>query len=217
MDDLVEKRDGWWWPKSDNACWPYLNREKEKYLPKKVFEYVDNFRNVVQAGGNCGFYLKYYAMAFENVYTFEPNHLNFYCLNLNITEKNVYKFQSCLGNNDKPVSLDIEKHSNKNGEVNIGGFNILKDAVGSIPVLKIDDLSLENVDLIHLDIEGYEGIAISGAVETIKRCKPTIALELRNHGKQYNWTDKRIEDLVRSLGYKIITKVSHDTIFKYDN
>ena len=36
------------------------------------------------------------------------------------------------------------------------------------------------VDLIKIDVEGAEGLVISGALETIKRCKPYIVLE---HGE----------------------------------
>lgn len=209
MEDLIELRDGWWWPKYDKKCYPYLL--KEQYVPKTVSDFCNKKQVIIQAGGNAGMYVRMYGEIFETVYTFEPDPLNFYCLVKN-TASNVVKFQSCVGNKRELVTLSYERHRDDIKRSNSGGFWVVPN--GNIPVIKIDDLNLQTCDLIHLDIEGFEGEAILGAQETIKRTKPIIALELRGHGEQYGWSDQRIKDLVISMGYEIASSISHDTIFK---
>lgn len=193
--DEVELREGWYWPRTDQSCWAFMQAYPK--LPQEVAEFVTNKRVVVQAGGNCGFYPKQYADLFDTVYTFEPEWLNFYCLNLNVPESNVIKNQSCLGNTHQLVNLAI-KPKNR-------GKNYVKGR-GNYPTYRIDDLNLEVCDLIHLDIEGYEYYALQGAEETIKRCKPVIVIEM------WDKLDNRFEEninektnaLLTSLGYSYL-------------
>ena len=46
-----------------------------------------------------------------------------------------------------------------------------------LPEISIDSLHLDCCDLMKLDIEGMELDAVRGAVETMRRCKPTIYFE----------------------------------------
>lgn len=43
--------------------------------------------------------------------------------------------------------------------------------------ITIDSLGLERVDLLKLDLEGMEGPALAGGLETIQRCKPILFIE----------------------------------------
>jgi FkbM family methyltransferase len=208
MDNEIELREGWWWPKYDQACFPYLKREH--YVPADTAKFCKNHNVIVQAGGNAGMYVKMYQEIFETVYTFEPDPLNFYCLTKN-TGNNVIKFQACLGNERKLVNLSYDRHKSVKRS-NAGGFWI--SGSGNFPILRIDDLGLEQCDLIHLDIEGFEGEAIVGGLETIKKFNPTISVELRGHGEQFGWPDDKIIQLLNDLGYKEVSQISHDRIYR---
>jgi|TARA_R110000823_G_scaffold315438_1_gene447587 FkbM family methyltransferase len=209
MEDEIELRGSWWWPIYDTACYKYLNRER--YVPKQTAEFCKKHKVIVQAGGNCGMYPKLYSDIFDTVYTFEPDPLNFYCLTKN-TGSNVIKFQACLGNERKLVNLSYERHKVLAKRPNAGGFWI--SGSGNFPILRIDDLGLKECDLIHLDIEGYEGEAILGGEETIRKFKPTISIELRGHGTQFSWPDNKIVSLLNKFGYAEVAKISHDRIFQ---
>ena len=199
----LEDREGWLWPSSDTACWEWLQSEKD--IPEVLTTYCTETRVVVQAGGNCGFYVKPYAHLFDTVYTFEPNPQNFYCLCHNVEESNVIKLQACIGNKHQLVGITSKK---KNvGVSRVGEFD------GGYPTFTIDDLSLTTCDLIHLDIEGYELFALQGAIETIKLCKPIIALEWLGHGTAYGVTQDDLLIFLTELGYKKIGSIYHDFIF----
>lgn len=201
-DYRVSMRDGWLWPNKDWKCWEWLQAEKD--LPLLIAAYCKEKRVIVQAGGNCGFYVKPYARLFNTVYTFEPNAQNFYCLVNNAPESNVIKFQACIGNERKLVGMTYKKSNAGVGRVN---------GEGAFPTMLIDDLMLDECDLIHLDIEGYEFFALQGAIETIKRCKPIIALEWLDHNTQFNVSSADIISWLLTLGYVEIGQVYHDKVF----
>ena len=194
MIEAVEIRNGYYWPKTDVRCWQYMMNHPN--LPIIVTEYVSkkNRKTVVQAGGNAGFYPKQFASLFENVYTFEPDWLNFYCLNLNTPYPNVIKSNGCLGNDYKLVSLSIrEKNRGKN----------FVNGPGNIPTYRIDDLKLDACSLIQLDVEGFEYYSLQGGIETIKAYKPVIVLEIwdRLTDRFEKNLNQKLFELLDTLGY----------------
>ena len=209
MEHLIETRENWFWPKHDIACWRYLSRRQD--VPKNVSVYSEHKRVVVQAGGNAGMYVKMYEDIFDTVYTFEPDPINFYCLTKNTSTKTI-KFQGCLGNEPNFVNLSYDEVHHK--KPNSGGYRVKGE--GNIPTLILDNLNLPVIDLIHLDIEGFEKFALLGAIETIKRCKPVVALELNGLAEKYNHTDNDVKALMSSLGYTEIGIVDDDAIFKFN-
>jgi FkbM family methyltransferase len=205
MKNLVEQRDEWIWPKDDHGCWKYMN--KWKSIPHLISSHVENKNTLVQAGGNCGFYIKPYAEIFNSVYTFEPNPLNFYCLSNNITNENVFKFQACLGKNNKPVSMKFTYN-------NVGKHHVVGE--GNIPSLTIDSLGLTSCNLIHLDIEGYELYALKGGRQTILKYKPLIAIEFyEQHAARYQYNLEEIESFIFSLGYEFLTQYDTDRMYQF--
>ena len=210
---VVINSEGWLWPKEDgngnyegpSSCWHYMKSHNN--TPQLISNHVKEKKVVVQAGGNAGYYVKQYAKIFECVYTFEPDPVNFYCLNANVTDSNVIKFQSCLGNAKSCVGLN--KTTPDTGSTHVSG-------IGFLPIIKIDELNLDFCNLIHLDIEGYELFALEGAKETIEKFKPVIALEYHDAwAKRYGTTFKQIEDFLKDLNYAFIELAQGDRIYKY--
>ena len=203
MDNRIEIREGLYWPKDDVRCWRCFQRQYN--LPQSILKYVTNKRVCVQAGGNTGVYVRQFADVFETVYTFEPEPVNFYCLELNCKNyTNIKPTQSCVGNHDQsPVALeryDTQKDPNT-GKFRIGG-------TGEIPVVAVDSLELNNCDLIQFDIEGSEYDALLGAIRTIKKYRPVICLE---------WFEnqEKLLSILDSLGYKEVADLRSDRIFVY--
>lgn len=192
------------WPKHDTGCWKHLNKKKYAFKPKEISELIKTRNLVIQAGGNVGIYPKQYANYFNTVITFEPDYLNFQCLVHNVQALNVFKYQAFLGSDNTPLGII-------NGD-NAGGHRA--DTIrGVIPQVRIDDLNLAP-DLIHLDIEGFEGFAIEGAVETIKKHKPVIVLETESsQSESAGWTKEKLTDLLQNLNYYEDTKIGLDTVF----
>jgi FkbM family methyltransferase len=198
----------WLWPENDNGCWEGLNNWID--VPDILMTYVDTKNVIVQAGGNCGLYVKKYAENFKTVYTFEPVSELFECLVHNVPHKNVIKIQACLGDSHKLV--DIKPHEFGN----IGGGHVCDGK--SIPTFLIDDLELEECNLIQLDIEGYEYNALLGARKTLSKCKPVVCIE--NCEKwlvRYNTNLNHIETFLYSFGYSFVGCARGDRIYKIIN
>ncbi len=192
-------REGWFWPIEDTVSWDYIQERKDN--PYKIAEFCKTKNNVIQAGGNLGYYPKRFAELFKNVYTFEPDYLNFNCLVMNTLEnENIFRYQAGLGDIRKPFSLQIDRS-------NCGSYNMGKSITdGNIPQLQIDDLGIKDVSLIQLDVEGYEENCIRGGLKTIEEFKPIIVVETA-------WANP--ESFLNIIGYYSIGRVDVDTIFQY--
>jgi FkbM family methyltransferase len=200
----ISLKEGWYWPTKDLKCWNWLQNEKD--LPKQISDLAKEKRVMIQAGGNCGYYTKYYSQIFETVYTFEPDEVNFQCLVMNLQGCNVYKQQACLGDKRSLVSITTS-------EKNVGAYAVDTKRRGHIPTLMIDDLGLDVCDLIHLDIEGWEFPALKGGIETIKRCRPVIVLEWMNHGDKFGYPNTDIQKWLNELDYTSTVDIMHDKAF----
>ena len=73
-----------------------------------------------------------------------------------------------------------------------------------ISTITIDDLvlrkNIKKVDFIKMDIEGAETFALKGAMETIKKCKPKLAISVYHSLTDFFEIPKLIDEL--DLGYK---------------
>lgn len=193
------------WPNHDEACLRVVWEEAK--LLELIYPYVTDWSAVVQAGGNCGVFAMALAKKFATVYTFEPDAENFTCLAHNVNDyENVIRLQAALGSpGEPPVQLARQTGNCGAHQVRPGG---------AIPVLTIDSLNLPTCGAILLDIEGYEYAALKGAVETIRRCRPIINLEMKGIGVQYGMPDKELDTwLCSGLGYRREAMLANDRLF----
>jgi FkbM family methyltransferase len=108
--------------------------------------------------------------------------------------------------------LDYVVHTNISyGDDNL--FNLGGVGFGEggevVSTITIDSLSLEQCDFIKLDIEGAEPLALSGAIETIKKFYPTILFEHNSQQlskeiyEHFQASTETSFDILSSLGYEI--------------
>jgi FkbM family methyltransferase len=192
--------DQLWWVTQDVKAFngPLLDWKNDR---DHFLKYVKNKNTVVQAGGNCGLYARFYGNYFETVYTFEPNPSNFSCLKLNCSDEKYKVHNVALGETLGKAKLKFPKRKFKNG----GIWQVVLDVDGDVEVISIDSLNLNSCDLIHLDVETFEPFVLRGAIETIKKFHPVIILE-EGHG----------HEIVLELGYKIVEKLTSDWVLVYE-
>jgi len=205
-DLIIKIQDTWFWRSDDTNFKTFKVLSSETELLEKVKPFLKSNKVVVQAGGNLGMQVVKFAEFFETVYTFEPDPINFYCLVNNLPYDNVIKFQCCLGEDHKMVSMNHLQDE-------IGGFYVNENK-GNIPTLRIDDLNLSSCDFIQLDVEGYQLFALRGAINTIQRFKPVISIEL-DWIERYNFSHRDIINLLINLGYEKVDSYTSDHIYIY--
>lgn len=169
-----------------------------------AYRYCRAFDVAVQAGGNCGIWPAAMGKKFGRVYTFEPDPVNFRCLAANAAAENIFKFNAALGDARGGVALELRPD-------NVGAHQVA--GPGPIPVMRIDDLALDACDLIYLDIEGFELIALAGAIGTIRRHRPVVVVEDKGMSKRYGTDAGAIEKwLADAFEYKVAERVHRDVV-----
>ncbi len=94
---------------------------------------------------------------------------------------------------------------------NEGASYLMPDGPGErVITVCLDDFNLNNVSCIKMDTENSEEDVLKGAIQTIKRCKPTIVIEIQGndvrtarHGEDKDARTKSIIGLLESLGYRV--------------
>jgi FkbM family methyltransferase len=191
-------------------------RGVESTLLRHSFELLSKFKtesnlNIFDVGANYGFLSMVWGRALENregkIYSFEPSPTV-----SNVTQK------SFLHNKFKNIKLFKKAIGNINGHVDI------YDGKASSNMLEFDDSKkirveitsldqfiiiekVEKVDLIKIDVDGFEYEILQGAKKIIQKYKPILIVETNN--------DSRILDFVRSIGYTILD-MKLDKVFNND-
>lgn len=198
----MKESHGFKWPDRDTICAELLTTEVEHMA--QALEYCKHFRTAVQAGGNVGVYPKWLSSRFEVVHTFEPDLENFTLL-LENTEgiDSIIATKAALGHRHGRIGLNQD-------DTNCGGSYITQGV--NTQMLMLDDVpGIQDVDLIQLDVEGYEKYALLGAEGTVKRDKPVIVVEDRGHGDLYD-VQNLVGFIERFFGYEKVLNIDHDVV-----
>jgi FkbM family methyltransferase len=175
----------------------------EKHLSEEIEKYYKPNTIYVDIGANYGTHSVYIANKIKKeggtgkVLSFEcqPKIIEIFKENVNINELNDYiqLFEYGLGNTEGSLDMIIPKDYNNHN--NPGGISLKNNNLTetenkiSVPIKKLDDLDLNNISIIKIDVEGFELEAFEGGIETIKRNKPYILIEIwaNNKDKYFEW------------------------------
>jgi FkbM family methyltransferase len=153
----------------------YLDGERfiaERFLLRRLLR--PGLR-VVDVGANIGYYLLFFERFIGregSVSCFEPEPENLVELTRNIEHNelgNVRVFPIAAGDADSEVSL----HPGINAKVAADGSGSLKT-----DLRRLDSALSEPVDLIKIDVEGYEGHVLVGAEKMLAEYRPVLFLEV---------------------------------------
>ena len=194
-------------PEEDWQTGHYINLGTERQCAMKPLEFCSGRDVIVQAGGNIGYFAKIYAPFFKTVLTFEPDPTNFYCLEKNVTENNVLKFQLALDSKERTMGMSyIPEHSGM-AHIDLSGTGVRS--------VTLDSLELEACDVIQYDIEGFEYDAILGSQQVITKFHPVISCAFEGHTERYSATANNVDDLLQSFGYHHVDSIHLDRIYTF--
>jgi len=168
----------------------------------------------LDCGGNIGYYATLESKLVGKtgkVIAIEPSPVNVKYLekNLKLQGQNNYEVHNlACGNTDEDITFVIRDISNmcrvaNEGEVESGDKKFVK-----IPVKKLDtflsEKQLPRLDLLRMDIEGSELRLFEGAIETIRKYKPMIQMEL-HPGHLGPDNTRKVLQFLKNEGYEFST------------
>jgi len=186
--------------------------EWEPHIGKfaKLFYKYFNTKNIIDIGANFGYHTVFFSpLCTENVFAFEPQLQNFNLLKDNVELNNIQNVvlsNYACGDTNCEVKLPAYDDT---VYVNMGDItpNILDNAklYTTTKSIRLDDqIFNSNIDLIKIDVQGWEIKVLEGAKNLIKTHKPALIIEFEE--KQLNKTHtscKELFDFIRKLDYYI--------------
>lgn len=206
---MIVQRDGMWWPEDDVRARPVILRDVNESVAR-LLAHVEGRDLIVQAGGNVGVYPLALADYFQRVVTAEPDPENADCLMRNLKARDslnrVTAYVGAFGEAEGGCKVvEVEKN-------NCGAHRIERG--GPIPLITIDSLSLPHCDAIWLDCEGSELLALQGAVQTIDRFSPVIAVEDKGLQASFGIMPGELQRWLGMFGYQEVDQIGRDKVFR---
>ena len=160
----------------------YKTKKYDRTLSERIInKFTDSSGNFIDIGANLGYFTCLLAHVSNNqgkILAIEPEPNNHELLQINVNNNNlaskVFIYNSALGESEGVALLNVYKKSNR------GRHSMVSNGSGSsieVPVQRLDKLVSKHfdcaqvIDLIKLDVEGYEPFVIRGAGNVLDRTK----------------------------------------------
>ena len=133
-------------------------------------------RICIDIGANVGLWSCELVEHFDQVIAFEPVEEFRKCFERNVKKSNYIMHPCALGREESFINMNIV-------EGNTGHSHIDTSSIGqgTIPLKTLDSFNFDNIDMIKIDVEGFEEEILAGAEQTILRNKPILAIEQQKH------------------------------------
>lgn len=177
---------------------------------KKFLTWCDSqhkkFNTVVDIGAWCGTWAWELYDYSRKIYTFEPSRAHFYCLEKNMSPlaDKVVSHQVAIGDSSGSVDL-IETDFTQAARID-------DSKIGKISMRTLDSFMIEDVDLIKIDVEGFEMKVLKGAEKTLEQCQ-YLMIELNNNSKKYGSSNKEIEAYLQDRGWHVLIDHWPDKVY----
>lgn len=166
-------------------------------------------RICIDIGANVGLWSCDLVKHFDQVIAFEPVQEFIDCFEKNVIATNYTMHRMALGRTESFVNMNIVQGNTGHSHINKESFG-----QGTIPLKTLDSFNFTNVDMIKIDVEGFEEEILAGAMETIKLNKPILVIEQQKHEYQDDMIDTPAIKILQSWGYNVVTQISKDWVLK---
>jgi len=209
----IEKINGFWVPSNDIHAeqWrngqPFTQNKCLKEFLNWCQAHDQKFNSVLDIGAWCGTWSAEFSPYCKKIYAFEPDRTHVECLLKNISSfDNIELLDYAVGDIETTVSLTDDDFTQARRIYSIG----------HISMKTVDSFKFEDVDLIKIDVEGFEMNVLRGAKDTLKNCN-FLMIELNNNSKKYNSSNAEIEKYLHEFGFSTLIDKWPDKVFIRNN
>ncbi len=178
---------------------------------------------VIDIGGNIGIYAMLFARRASRgrVISFEPDPVNFARLSEHISMNalgNVQALQLGIGPEERTHRLYQVVESNSGMNRIITGVDVAdrfpSKEVRVAPLrVAFEGLSVSKVDVIKIDVEGFEEAVLRGSEDIIRRDMPTMFIELDDRNpKENNSSARSVVGYIGTMGYQVLDATTREVI-----
>ena len=203
----IEKVNGFFVPANDVHIndWKAGQPFTQNKCLQKFLDYCENknkkFNYILDIGAWVGTWSVAMNKYCGRIVAFEPDPLHYECLIKNVPD-DVETHQLAVGQQQKMISLSKDNFTQSKRVI----------GEGTIPMITVDSLKMDDVDVIKIDVEGYEMEVLKGALETLKTTK-YLMIELNNNTKKYGSNNIDVENYLKELGFKVLMNHWPDKVF----
>lgn len=160
---------------------------------------VDRNKSAIDIGANKGVYTHTLAKLCKHVHAFEPHPKIFPLLSRSLPA-NATAYNVAVSDSNGTAELVIPSYNAK-GFTNLGASLDEKKktapfgfATATVESRTLDSYNFTDVGFIKIDVEGFEAAVVKGALETVRREKPILMIEIEE------WHTKRpIEECLAGM------------------
>lgn len=193
---------------ADKWVYPDTWGEDEEFLTS----YLRNGDVVIDIGANIGTLSLTAGTAVGSsgkVFSVEAHPAIFKYLEKNIELnglKNIYLFNIAIGDTNGWLGFSNKRSDEQNEVTGSQGIQV--------EVKKLDDLfvdKLESVELLKVDVEGYEKFVLQGALEILKKTECIYFESWEQHFAKYNYSTFDVFNILKSSGFSLY-KLKHGKV-----
>lgn len=158
-------------------------------------------------GANVGLWSSDLVKEFKQVIAFEPVNEFIECYKKNVLSSNYTMHNIALGRVESVINMNIVEGNTGHSHIDTNSLG-----KGTIPLKTLDSFNLIGVDMIKIDVEGFEEEILAGAIETIKNNKPVIVVEQQKHEYKDATEQTPSIKILTSWGYKVVEQFNKDWV-----
>lgn len=164
----------------------------------------NKYRVSIDIGANAGMYSLHMLKHSKMVYAFEPNPR--YTKRLTRSFPSRFKlFPVALSNvtgiSEMRIPIGINGAATLECANNFGGnYSNQQIEVMQVSINTLDEFNFREVGFIKMDVEGYEGTVLEGAVKTIADSRPAMLIEIEERHRP--GSIRQVCDFLSTYGYK---------------
>lgn len=155
---------------------PILYRRQEPELAR-IREFVPAGRNAIDVGGWLGPWTRELSRRVPQVTTVEPQP-DLAAFLRRVVPNNVTIVEAAVSSEAGRAKLSLpEQRQGANALASLNGDLSTAAVIHEVEVIRLDDLDVVDIGFVKIDVEGHERAVIDGAVDLIRRDRPTLLLE----------------------------------------